>query len=216
MILKIIIEPEDKPNELCDIMNKYNSDKGYGRHYYTTVYHSVFSPHRNKPLNIFELGLGTNNPSLPSSMGINGSPGASLRGWREYFPAANIYGADIDTDILFAEDRIKTYYVNQLDQATIESMWNTHLNDMLFDIIIDDGLHTLEGNVCFLKNSINKLSPTGVYIIEDVVIKNIDQYKAELNALNLSYDIFVIDNSFGGQFELHDGCLIFIKNTNAS
>ena len=49
-----------------------------------------------------------------------GKPGASLRVWRDYFPNAIIYGADIDKDILFAEERIKTFYIDQLDPVAIK------------------------------------------------------------------------------------------------
>lgn len=215
MINKIIIEDRDIPTELCLIMNKYGSDKGFRLHDYTQLYHRWFRDTRRYILNIFELGLGTNNPNLPSSMGIYGKPGASLRGWREYFPISNIYGADIDRDILFSEDRIQTFYVDQLDEVKIQSMWKENLDDLLFDIIIDDGLHTLDANICFLKNSIHKLSSNGVYVIEDVIIKNLSDYRIALDGLNLNYEVFIIDNSFG-QFELNDGCLILIKNQKST
>ena len=47
-------------------------------------------------INILEIGLGTNNPILVSTMGSNGRPGASLYSFREYLPKSNIYGADVD------------------------------------------------------------------------------------------------------------------------
>ena len=43
-------------------------------------------------------------------MNINGKPGASLRAWRDYFENALIYGADIDKNILFKENRINTFF----------------------------------------------------------------------------------------------------------
>jgi len=39
--------------------------------------------------------------------------------WREYFPNANIYGADIDETILFQDERIATF---PLDQTKPESI----------------------------------------------------------------------------------------------
>ena len=41
------------------------------------------------------------------------NPGASLRAWRDYFVKADIYGADIDKKILFNENKIKNFYVDQ-------------------------------------------------------------------------------------------------------
>jgi hypothetical protein len=90
-------------------MNKYGSDKGNGWYNYTIVYHELFKEMINNKLNIFEVGLGTNNPSFPNNMGTSGVPGESVRGWKEYFPNSEIYGADIDEAILFEEARIHTF-----------------------------------------------------------------------------------------------------------
>ena len=37
-----------------------------------------------------------------------------------------------------------------------------------FDLIIDDGLHTLSAGITLFKNSIDNLKKNGLYIIEDV------------------------------------------------
>ena len=52
-------------------------------------------------------------------MGPKGKPGASVRAFRDYFTKAQIFGADIDSEILFSEKRIKTY---EVDQCSIDSM----------------------------------------------------------------------------------------------
>ena len=39
-----------------------------------------------------------------------------------------------------------------------------------FDIIIDDGCHRFEETIIFFENSINRLSETGIYIIEDILL----------------------------------------------
>ena len=85
-------------------------------------------------------------------MGINGKPGASLRVWREYFKNAQIFGADIDKEILFKENRIETYYVDQLNRDSIKNMWK-EINKNNFDLIIDDGLHNYDaGKNLFLES----------------------------------------------------------------
>jgi len=150
---------------LSDIMKRNGSDKSGGHHTYTDVYTELFEPIRMNNLQIFELGLGTNNTDVPSNMGPNGVPGASLRGWREYFPNSLIYGADIDKRILFTEDRIQTFYCDQTSAQSIRDMWSTL---PLFDIIIEDGLHTFEANKCFFENSIYMLQKGGYFIIEDI------------------------------------------------
>lgn len=116
--------------EFASLCDKYGSDKGeisstghpypWPSHTYSDYYIRLWSHCRKNVKKVFECGLGTNNPNLPSSMGILGKPGASLRVWRDYFPNAQIYGADIDKEILFTEERIKTYFINQLIPESIK------------------------------------------------------------------------------------------------
>jgi hypothetical protein len=116
---------------------------------------------------VFECGIGTKKEGLTSSMGALGKPGASLRVWRDYFPNAQVIGADIDTDCLFEEDRILTF---ELDQTNPISIKNTleKIEIRLFDCIIDDGLHTFEGGKTLFENLIDSLAMNGTYIIEDI------------------------------------------------
>lgn len=170
----------DKSTPLCEIMGRNRSDKGAqditaSWHNYTTFYYSIFKHLQNKPIRLFELGLGTNNVNIPSNMGADGVPGASLYGWREFFPNAQIFGADIDSSILFSSENITTFYCNQCVPALIRNLWNREELKSNFDIIIDDGLHEFDANVCFLENSLHKLNVNGVYIIEDIHVKYIDK-----------------------------------------
>ena len=117
----------------------------------------------------------------------NGIPGASLRVWRDYFFNAQIYGGDIDKEVLFEEDRIKTFYVDQLDSNSIKSMWET-IKVEYFDIIIDDGLHEPEANYNFFINSFHKLKKNGVFVIEDVSKKYLFYLQNKLK----DYDIDIV------------------------
>ena len=204
-------------NDLCTIMHKYGSDKGApnntGWHNYTTFYHALFSPIRNESLRVFELGLGTNNISLPSNMGANGKPGASLRAWREYFPNASVFGADIDKDILFNEDRIRTFYCDQLSPEIIKNMWTD--SDLVdeFDIIIEDGLHTFEANKCFFENSIHKLKKRGVYIIEDINRESFDKINEEVEKWKDIYSSLIFRFIEIPGHNTWDNNLLVIQNT---
>ena len=121
--------------------------------------------------------------------------------WKDYFPNANIYGADIDRDILFNEDRINTYYVDQLNTESIKSMWkDIGLNN--FDIIIDDGLHEVNANLNFFFNSFDKLKKNGIYVIEDVKLYDISKlynklkkFSPEIIVLNSKISKAYIDNN---------------------
>lgn len=163
--------------ELCRIMNFYGSDKGSGHHNYTTFYHYLMREHKNKKMNVFELGLGTNDLSITSNMSGNGSPCGSLRGWRDYFINSDIFGADIDDKILINENKISTYYCDQTDPTCIQKMWKTI--DKKFDIIVEDGLHTFDANRIFFENSIDVLNDGGIFIVEDIdknFFNNFEEY----------------------------------------
>ena len=178
----IFDEKQDTP--LCEIMGRYGSDKGdvninLSWHNYTTFYYHIFNERRTEPLRVFELGLGTNNIYVPSNMGPDGKPGASLYGWAEFFsnPDTKIFGADIDKDILFNTDKIKTFYCDQTNPDAIKNMWSEPVLEENFDIIVEDGLHELHANKCFFENSFHKLKPNGYFIIEDIVNKDIAALK---------------------------------------
>jgi SAM-dependent methyltransferase len=159
-------------------MCNYGSDKGSGHHNYADTYQELFKHLVGKPnVKLFEMGIGTTDISIPSNMGPEGRPGASLRGWRDWLETANIYGADVDRKVLFTEDKIRTYFVDQRSASSIQNMWSKI--DETFDIIIDDGLHELDANFTFVENSHHKLKPGGYYIVEDVMWPHLHKEQIE-------------------------------------
>jgi len=170
------------PTRMCRVMTRNGSDKARA-HRYTAVYSALFKPRYDQRLRIVELGLGTNNPDAPSSMGVFAIPGASLRGWRDLFPNAQVYGADIDRRILFQEERIKTFYCDQLDSSSVRELWSQPELQDGADIIIDDGLHTMEANVHFLEESLDRLRPGGIFITEDILRNRVDDWCDRLETL---------------------------------
>lgn len=152
----------------------------WNAHTYGSYYSKLFDHCRDSIKLVFECGIGTNNPKLESSMGINAKPGASLRAWRDYFSNALIYGADIDKKILFQEDRICTYLLNQENKNDIEFMWSK-INKSNFDLMVDDGLHTFEAAIILFENSIKYLKINGIYIIEDVNNSDLIKFKNYFN-----------------------------------
>lgn len=166
--------------ELATLCDRYGSDKGetatmtqpypWPSHLYTDLYEMLFGQARQAVRLVVECGIGTNNPDLVSSMGQAGKPGASLRVWRDYFPNARVVGADIDADILFADDRIETF---QCDQTSADSIAdfrrNAGLGDETIDLIIDDGLHEYHAGIAFFEGMWPALRVGGTHVIEDIV-----------------------------------------------
>lgn len=181
--------------EIRDIMNKYGSDKGgcgrFSCHNYTNLYQLLFNNIKYNNLNIFELGLGTNNTDISYNMGPSGRPGASLKAWKEFLPNSMIYGADIDRRVLFSEDRIKTFYCDQTSPEVIKNMWNSKdLKNIEFDFIIDDGLHEFDANITFLENSLHKLKINGYFIIEDLKLNTVSMMKKYILNTEIKYNNF--------------------------
>jgi SAM-dependent methyltransferase len=112
---------------------------------------------------------------------VFGAPGASLRGWQQLFPHAIVYGADIDRRILFEEDRIKTFYCDQLDPSSIREVWSHPALRGGADIIIEDGLHTFEANISFLEDSLDHLRPGGIYVVEDIGWEDFEKWYERLD-----------------------------------
>ena len=189
-------------------MDNYGSDKGgkNNEHNFAQYYSQIFHNQKDKIENFLEIGLGTNDINMPSNMGKDGKPLASLRAWRDYFKNANIYGADIDRNILNDENRIKTFYVDQTNPASIKDLFN-QIGNKRFDIILEDGLHEFNANICFFENAINFLKTDGVYIIEDVYYK--DQEKFIRYFEKTSYNFSIVD--IFHKKNISNNCLVVIK-----
>ena len=198
-------------SKLTDLMNFHGSDKGgkNNDHNYSEYYSEIFFYKRKKIKNFLEIGLGTNNTNLPSNMGSEGKPLASLRAWREYFVNANIYGADIDKNILKDEERNKTFYVDQTNPETISALFKQIGLDK-FDVILEDGLHEFNANICFFENAIDYLDDNGVYIIEDIYYK--DKIKFINYFKNLKYNFSIID--LYHQKNIANNCVIVVRKNN--
>lgn len=162
----------------------FGSDKS-NFHDYHKLYGRILDD-LNYPYLIFEIGLGTNNVDIASNMGRLGKPGASLRAFRESFPNAMIYGADFDKRILFNEDRISTFFVDQTSPLTFESLYENIPDE--FDLMIDDGLHSISANLNSLKFFMTKIRVGGYIVIEDIKIQTQDLWDVVHNLLKPNYE----------------------------
>jgi len=199
---------------LCELMNKYNSDKGGGNEYhnYTRLYHFLLHTKVNENLNIFELGLGSNNIKYQGHC-ITGNFGGCLKAWNEYLVNSNIYGCDIDEESVnkfSVTNKIKVFTTDSTDVNSINNMWNNINVDM--DLIIDDAIHKFESSIIFFNNSIHKLKVGGKYIIQSVIPEDIETYKNYFNnyknsLLNLKVNILELPNALN----TYDNRVIFIE-----
>lgn len=154
--------------EIGQLFQKHRSDKSGATHRYDLVYQDICSYLRTKEsISILEIGLGSNDQSIVSHMGKQHQIGASLFAFREFFPNAFVYGADIDKNILFADTRIKCSYVDQLEPKTFHSMHN-ELGCPKLDLFIEDGLHSITASLNSLNYAISAVKNGGYIILEDL------------------------------------------------
>ena len=159
-------------NRLAQLAIEYGCDKDPSIfHGYTPFYDELL---KYRQVNrVLEIGIGTVN-AMKHLEAYH--PGASLRMWRDYFPSAQIFGLDNDPSVMFEEDRIHTAVC---DQSSEDSLKETARKlGGKFDLILDDGSHQMPHQVLTANTLIPLLlSPTGVYVIEDVI------WRKELYAL---------------------------------
>jgi hypothetical protein len=170
-----------KTTPLCKIAFKHGADKcPQITHEYTPIYYKLLQHKRKEIKKVLEIGVGTNETMghVRRTKGFY-KPGASLYMWREFFPNAQIYGADIDDRSVFKDERIQTYLCDQSKSNNlIHLIQNTGFD---LDLVIDDGSHRYEDQVSTCLTLMPLLKKDVVYVIEDVIhsrrlVKALKQY----------------------------------------
>jgi len=185
--------------DLKERLDFYGSDKA-SIHDYHYLYGSILKD-RAKIRGVLEIGMGTNNTDSVSNMGMAGKPGASLRAFRDFLENADIYGADVDRRILFSEDRIKTFYVDQVTIPSFEGLEKSVPANL--DLIIDDGLHSPDANVATLTFALKKVKAGGWIVIEDIAPDAIPLWKLVGALLPEHFQCHLFDAEGGVVFAVH-------------
>ena len=186
----------EEATALKKVFDSYGCDKSQN-HDYHFVYGAVLK-NLGKIDSMLEIGLGTTNTDVVSNMGKIWVPGNSLRAFREYLPGTLIYGADVDKRILFEEERIKTYFVDQTDATTITALGEKMPGKL--DLIIDDGLHAPNANVAVLALAFDKLKAGGWVVIEDISEEAAPIWKVVSALLPPRYASYLIEAKGGMVF----------------
>jgi cephalosporin hydroxylase len=120
-------------------------------HSYIDVYEGLFSRIRSSCKNIMEIGV---------------QNGGSIKLWNDYFPNAMIYGLDVDIYQNRCRELSPRVRFIQADAYTPECA--TTFETDLFDVIIDDGPHTLDSMCKVVDLYYRTVKPGGYLIIEDI------------------------------------------------
>jgi hypothetical protein len=125
--------------------------KGVTEHNFVEIYERFLFQLRDEPIRIFEIGI------------FNGG---SITTWQGYFPKARIFAVDIKENTAFDDRRTKTMVADQSKRDQLQKAIDTFGGD--FDVLIDDGGHTMEQQQVSLGFLFKFVKPGGYYILEDV------------------------------------------------
>jgi hypothetical protein len=115
-------------------------------------YAAHFAQLRKEPIKLLEIGIGG---------------GASIKMWEIYFPNAELYAIDINPKCRrFNSPRTTVFIGDQADSSFLSHFIREVGGD--FDIIIDDGGHTMEQQIGSFSILFPYVRPGGTYVIEDL------------------------------------------------
>jgi len=128
------------------------ADKSSSYHNYTEVYAHYFHPLKDKPLKFLEIGV---------------FQGGSVQLWENYFKHAELHFIDVTLDYLkYFSNRAHYHIVDQSNVQQLERFIQETGGQ--FDIILDDGGHTMVDQIVSFKTLFPYLNSGGLYIIEDL------------------------------------------------
>ncbi len=128
-----------------------DTDKGPSLHHYTEIYERFLFQWKDDPIAIFEIGVAN---------------GGSLKMWQEYFPNATIVAADIEDKSRFDNARVKTVVADQSNRDQLRRAVDA--GGGRYDVLLDDGGHTMEQQQVSLGYLFPAVKPGGFYILEDI------------------------------------------------
>ena len=137
------------------------------KHSYFSHYEKMFNKfNKNDNLNILEIGVQT---------------GGGLLFLNKHFPNADILGIDINFEPfdkkILKNENIKIIEANGYDNNFIKKKFSN--NNIFFDIIIDDGPHTVESQIFAIDNYSKLLKKNSILVIEDVALYKRENKKGE-------------------------------------
>ena len=144
---------------LVELVDNNRTDKNT-THSYLGLYEDLLHLKKETARNILEIGIGQHYHAN----------GGSIKLWHDYFPNAQVYAVDIlplDNvyDGIKNNERIHLYTSSDSYQR---EFFDSHLSHIIFDMILDDGPHTLESQKMFIELYSGLLCDDGILIIEDI------------------------------------------------
>ncbi len=155
------MELKNLVKDLESLVDNRHTDKNT-THSYLPLYNSLLYPLREKARNVLEIGIGDFGPKN----------GGSIMMWNKFFPNATVYGIDTLPESRVLDElknNNKVILYTSTDGYDEDFFNREFLNkDIKFDFMLDDGPHTLESMVQFIKLYSKVMSDDSILIIEDI------------------------------------------------
>jgi hypothetical protein len=182
-----IVKPMEFETPLCELAYKYGTDKcPQVVHSYTPYYYEIFKHKQGSVRKLVELGIGYAGDMKPPSP-PHYQTGASLLMWRDFFPNAQVYGADIRVPSMIEAERVKTFLCDEEKEGDLKDLVTKTGSDV--DIFIDDAIHLKKHQIFAARILMPLLDRDVTYIIEDVrspdiVMAALEEYDCEMVKFN--------------------------------
>lgn len=137
---------------LDEIALNAKTDKASNFHNYTEVYSQYFAPLRNSAIKFLEIGI---------------YKGHSVKLWEDYFQNGELHFIDYTlANVEYSSPRSKYHIADQSNPKDLAKVIQTTGGE--FDLILDDGGHTMKQQIASFSFLFPHLKSGGLYIIEDL------------------------------------------------
>jgi hypothetical protein len=134
------------------------TDKEVPKRYLSMIYEPIIGGLKLSKFRMLEIGI---------------RDGASIQLWLNHFPNLELVGIDCDTQNSLNLNKMFQKYENcTLIFSDAYSTRVTSSLDGKFDVMVDDGPHSLESQVTFIREYLSKLNDNGFMFIEDIQAKH--------------------------------------------
>jgi SAM-dependent methyltransferase len=139
---------------MSDLLKYFENNTGrliFKWMHYFGIYERHFGAYRGRPMRMLEFGV---------------FHGGSLQMWKHYFgPQAQIVGVDINPQCAgMAEPGIQIEIGDQENREFLAALRDKHGP---FDIILDDGGHSMRQQIVTFEEMYQSVKPGGLYVVED-------------------------------------------------
>jgi len=139
---------------LEELVDNSRTDKNT-THSYLPLYQQLLGGKKETAKNVLEVGIWN---------------GGSIKMWSDFFVNANVYGLDIINDVWDGiKNNEKIILYTSTDAYNEDFFIDKFLNQNIkFDFMLDDGPHSLESMIQFIRLYSKIMADDGILIIEDV------------------------------------------------